>query len=153
MYVLTVSMGVNPKSSTMQYPSGTFNGMHFAPADYLTQFVDFSEDSYAVQFFSGTPEGDNTLLLAWAANLQSKSLVPIARAGWRCAMTIPKHMFSTNVSNVPAGLNFVALPVDSSAAFDPSRSAAVEKDWNGSAAVEMNVNGFASSAFHPDQRD
>ena len=69
MYVLTVSMGVNPKSSTMQYPSGTFNGMHFAPADYLTQFVDFGEDSYAVQFFSGTPEGDNALLLAWAANL------------------------------------------------------------------------------------
>ena len=58
---------------------------HTAPFDYVTQFMDFGKDSYAVQFFSGTPWGDNALLLAWAANLQYASLVPTAQEGvaWR----------------------------------------------------------------------
>ena len=89
MHALTAGMRINlrspPDGSTMRYVTGTFNGIHFAPVDYVTQFMDFGKDSYAVQFFSGTSGGDNALLLAWAANLQYASLVPTAQEGvaWR----------------------------------------------------------------------
>ena len=152
MYVLTVSMSANSGSpaggSTMQYLPGSFNGTHFAAVDDVTRFLEFGKDSYAAQFFSGTPEGEDVLLLAWAANLQYTSLVPTAQEGWRGAMTLPKRMFLTNTSQTPAGWNLVTLPVDPSPTFDPDPSAVVQKSWNGSATVEMDLSGIASGAFY-----
>ena len=40
------------------------------------------------------------------------------------------------------------LPVNPSAAFDPSPSAVGQKSWNGSAAFEINLSGIASAAFY-----
>ena len=152
MYVLTVSMSANPGSpaggSTMQYCPGSFNGTHFITVDNVTRFLEFGKDSYAAQFFSGTPEGEDVLLLAWAANLQYTSLVPTAQEGWRGAMTLPKRLFLTNTSQTPSGWNLVTLPVDPSPAFDPDPSAALQKSWNGSATMEMDLSGIASGAFY-----
>ena len=40
------------------------------------------------------------------------------------------------------------LPVNPSAAFDPSPSAVGQKSWNRSAAFEINLSGIASAAFY-----
>ena len=63
----------------MQYLPGTFNDTHFVAVDSVTRFLKFGKESFAARFFSGIPEGEDVLLLAWAANLQYTSLVPAAR--------------------------------------------------------------------------
>ena len=150
MYVLTISVNVgSPQGgSTMQYFPGTFNGTHFTPVDEATRFMEFGKDSYAAQFFYGTPEGEDVLLLAWAANAQYAALVPTAQEGWRGAMTLPKRMFLTNTSVDPAGWNLVTLPVDPSPVFDANPRATMRKSWNGSTTLDMDLSDIASGAFY-----
>ncbi|KAM5544441.1 hypothetical protein V8D89_002101 [Ganoderma adspersum] len=150
MYVLTISVnfGSPQGGSTMQYFPGTFDGTHFTPVDDATRFMEFGKDTYAAQFFYGTPDGEDVLLLGWAANAQYAALVPTAREGWRGAMTLPRRMFLTNTSKDPAGWNLVTLPVDPSPAFNPDPSAIVQKSWNGSATVGMDLSSIASGAFY-----
>nr|VWP00040.1 Carboxylic ester hydrolase (EC [Ganoderma boninense] len=150
MYVLTISVnfGSPQGGSTMQYFPGTFDGTDFTPVDGATRFMEFGKDSYAAQFFYGTPDGEDVLLLSWAANAQYAALVPSAQEGWRGAMTLPRRMFLTNASQDPAGWNLVTLPVDPSSVFDTRPSATTHKAWNGNATVEIDLSTIPSGAFY-----
>ncbi|KAI1784683.1 glycosyl hydrolase [Ganoderma leucocontextum] len=132
MYVLIISVnfGSPQGGSKMQYFPGTFNGTHFTPVDDATRFVEFGKDSYAAQFFYGTPEGEDVLLLAWAANAQYAALVPTAQEG-------PPRAGTSSLS-----------PFDPSPVFDPSPGAFMRKSWNGSGIFELDLSGLASGAFY-----
>ncbi|PIL25498.1 hypothetical protein GSI_13388 [Ganoderma sinense ZZ0214-1] len=103
------------------------------------------KDSYAAQFFYGTPGGEDAFR---AANAQYAALVPTTREGWRGAMTLPERLFFMNTSQDPADWNLITLPVDLSPVFDPSPSASMPKTWTGNAAVEIDLNTISSGAFY-----
>ena len=150
MYVLTISVnfGSPQGGSTMQYFPGTFDGTDFTPIDGATRFMEFGKDTYASQFFYGTPDGEDVLLLGWAANAQYAALVPTAREVWRGAMTLPRRMFLTNTSKDPVGWSLITLPIDPSPVFDPSADAVIRKSWTGNTTVEMDLSSIASGSFY-----
>ncbi|KAI0763833.1 glycosyl hydrolase [Trametes elegans] len=112
MYVLTIS--INPGAplggSITEYFPGTFNGTHFTPVDNAARIADFAKDNYAGQFFSGIPDGDDAVSIAWASNWQYTQDVPTAQEGWRSAMSLPRRNFLRNVTRI--GWDLVSLPYD-----------------------------------------
>ncbi|KAI1784763.1 hypothetical protein LXA43DRAFT_901036, partial [Ganoderma leucocontextum] len=122
------------------YFPGTFNGTHFTPVDDATRFMEFGKGTYAAQFFYGTPDGEDGELAIHSA--------PDRARGWRGAMKLPKCMFLTQTSQVSAGWNLVALPVDpGNPVFNSSPGAVMPKSWNRRGTLETDLSSIASGAF------
>lgn len=92
-YVLStsISSGGPAGGGAIIYFPGTFNGTHFTAVDDTPRFVDFGADSYAGQFFSGIPDDDDALFIAWATNGQYSQDTPTAQEGWRSTMSLPRR--------------------------------------------------------------
>lgn len=78
-------LAINPGSPSggpvNQYFIGDFDGKTFTPIDDYTRFVDLGKDYYALNTFSGAPEEDGVLGVAWSSNWQYSSRVPTSP--WR----------------------------------------------------------------------
>jgi sucrose-6-phosphate hydrolase SacC (GH32 family) len=90
-WVLFVS--VNPGGPTggsiTQYFVGEFDGTRFIPDDTVIGLTDFAKDAYALQVYSGMPDG-KAVSIAWLGNWQYAQELPTQ--SWRGTMTVPRTM-------------------------------------------------------------
>jgi beta-fructofuranosidase len=120
----------------MQYFPGTFNGTHFTAVDAAARISDFSKDNYAGQFFYGTPDGTDPIMIAWASNWQYSQIVPTGPIeGFRSAMTLPRRTYLANVTRT--GYTLFQKPYDLSSLYS-SELASNSSLGNGSVLIDYS---------------
>ncbi|KAK3720614.1 Invertase [Vermiconidia calcicola] len=135
MYLLYIS--INPGAplggSVGQYFPGTFNGTHFEAVDSAFRIADFGKDNYATQFFSGVPNNERQVSMAWASNWQYTSVVPTGDTeGWRGQMSLPRYNFLRKLPQL-GGWVMVSEPYNIQAVF--SEELAFENDLGNSSVL------------------
>ena len=99
MLKLDVSRGALAGGSGGKYFLGEFDGREFRSLPLVQNgsnprshwaWLDYGKDFYAAQTFSGVPESDNPVWIAWASNWQYARQTPTD--GWRGCQSIPRRL-------------------------------------------------------------
>ncbi|MFP2872491.1 glycoside hydrolase family 32 protein [Acetobacter tropicalis] len=86
---VSVNPGAPTGGSITQYFVGMFDGTRFIPDDTVIGLTDFAKDAYALQVYSGMPDGQ-AVSIAWLGNWQYCQELPTQ--SWRGTMTLPRTM-------------------------------------------------------------
>ncbi|EJT69174.1 hypothetical protein GGTG_13283 [Gaeumannomyces tritici R3-111a-1] len=140
-------------ASTEYFP-GDFNGTHFAPWDGAARVVDFAQDNYGAQHFSGLPEGSDAVGVGWAPNWRYAECVPTGQLeGWRGGFTLPHVHALTKTPRVGwscfdgGGAAGAGGPGDRRMA-----QLGREELSSGSYYIDANVTGMNAARLGPDAR-
>lgn len=146
MYLMVIS--INPGAplggSAMQYFPGSFNGTHFEAIDGATRLTDFGKDSYAGQFFSGVPDTEDQVFIAWSSNWQYSQLVPTGPLeGWRSTMSLPRQTRLANVTRI--GYDLISTPYDLSPLYSGK---VVSNSAFGNGSLSVDYSAIPSGALY-----
>lgn len=146
LLLISINPGAPQGGSVEEYFLGTFNGTHFDPYDDATRFTTFAKDSYAGQFFYGTPQGEPAVSMSWASNWGYAQTAPTGDSeGWRSAMGLPR-LVTARPAPRSQGLFATSRPYDLSPVL--GEQLAAESVVNSSLAVDFSRAGNSSYAVY-----